>query len=103
MKNDKITVKIFAPGNKRLAKRLTIRCPRLRCEVKGKAEIGAMPEGTVYYRRQVFTDSGVQSQLEDIAEQVERLAPGEEYRLVELSEREFSFVHVGRRATEVAA
>lgn len=75
MTTKNIRVRIFLPGNKK-SQRQTITAPA------GKE----------------WNDSGIESCLERIADNIEKQFPQEEYKLVALGSAEFNFVNLGPRA-----
>lgn len=75
------TIKVFKPGNKTAFTR-TFHAPR----------------------RKVFTQAGIDAALKQVADNLERMQPLEEYSLKELSGgRQFNFVHVGTKPAEEVA
>lgn len=74
------TIKVFKPGNKRSETR------------RYKA-----PRGKVY------TQEAVDAALGQVADNLQRMHPLEEYSLKELAGNQFNFVHVGTKPAEDAA
>lgn len=75
-----VVVKVFRPGNRMIERRLVLRAPA------GK----------------VWTEAGVQQQLEKVADMVDHAFPGEVYEMVELNSREFNIVWRARRESPPA-
>lgn len=69
-----IVVKVFQPGNKHF-RTLRLQAPP----------------------RKGFTEQGIEAALKQIADQIERFHPNEEYELKELTGRQFNFVWKGAK------
>jgi hypothetical protein len=70
----RIRVKIFAPGNK-----------------QGNALIIKAPKG------KQFTEQGIAAHLDNIANQLEKAYPKDDFRMIELRDGQVNFVHQGER------